>query len=188
MKIHLEKSALRAMGIAECYFPNSKKSTLCSVVMRSDLVVDGSIYGESTVGGDDITESISLMYNKMGRDDINCIMILGSIMSSYNVVDLDFLNKLLDLPIISVSLKPPKNLENNFKGKYPNSWKKKLKTHTKNGISQKINIKTEYSVYIQFSGISLFDAKKILDKFTLQGSVPEPLRLAKLFARAKIIR
>ena len=92
MKIHLEKSALRAMGIAECYFPNSKKSTLCSVVMRSDLVVDGSIYGESTIGGDDITESISLMYNKLDRDDINCIMILGSIMSSYNVVDLDFLN------------------------------------------------------------------------------------------------
>ena len=187
MKIHLEKSALRAMGIAECYFPNSKKSTLCSVVMRSDLVVDGSMYGESTVGGDDITESISLMYDKMGRDDINCILILGSIMSSYNVVDLDFLNKLLDLPIISVSLKPPKNLENNFKGKYPKSWNKKLKTHTKNGISQKINIKTEYSVYIQFSGISLSDTKKTLDKFTLQGSVPEPLRLAKLFARAKIM-
>ena len=62
-----------------------------------------------------------------------------------------------------------------------------MKTHTKNGISQKVNIKTEYSAYIQFSGISLFDAKKILDKFTLQGSIPEPLRLAKLFARAKIM-
>ena len=97
MKLHLEKSALRAMGIAECYFPNSKKSTLCSVVMRSDLVVDGSMYGESTVGGDDITESISLMYDKMGRDDINCIMILGSIMSSYNVVDLNFLNNLMNV-------------------------------------------------------------------------------------------
>ena len=49
--------------------------------LRSDLVVDGSIYGESTVGGDDITESISLMYDKMARDDINCIIILGSIIS-----------------------------------------------------------------------------------------------------------
>tara|TARA_B100001750_G_scaffold55967_1_gene44165 strand:+ start:648 stop:1214 length:567 start_codon:yes stop_codon:yes gene_type:complete len=188
MKIHLEKNALRAMGIAECYFPNSKKSTLCSVVMRSDLVVDGSIYGESTIGGDDITESISLMYNKLDRDDINCIMILGSIMSSYNVVDLNFLYKSLNLPIISVSLKSPKNLENNFKEKYPDSWKNKLKTYNKNSISQKINIKTEYSIYIQFSGISLSDTKKILNKFTLQGSVPEPLRLAKLFARAKIIK
>ena len=188
MKIHLEKNALRAMGIAECYFPNSKKSTLCSVVMRSDLVVDGCTYGKSTVGGDDITKNISLMYKKLNRDDINCIMILGSIMSSYNVVDLNFLNKLFNLPIISASLKSPKNLENNFKEKYPNSWKNKLKIHTKNGISQKIKIKTEYSIYIQFSGISLFDTKKILDKFILQGSVPEPLRLAKLFARAKIIK
>ena len=108
-------------------------------------------------------------------------------MSSYNVVDLDFLNQSFNLPIISVSLKPPKNLENNFKKRYPDSWKNKLKTYTKNGISQKVNIKTEYSAYIQFSGISLFDTKKILDKFTLQGSIPEPLRLAKLFARAKII-
>ena len=136
MKIHIEKNALRAMGIAECYFPNSKQSTLCSVVMRSDLVVDGCTYGKSTVGGDDITKNISLMYKKLNRDDINCIMILGSIMSSYNVVDLNFLNKLFNLPIISASLKSPKNLENNFKEKYPNSWKNKLKIHTKNGISQ----------------------------------------------------
>ncbi|MBH59523.1 MAG: hypothetical protein CMO19_03780 [Thaumarchaeota archaeon] len=188
MKIHLEKQALRAMGIAECYFPNSKKSTLCSVIMRSDLVVDGSIYGESTVGGDDVTENILLMYEKINRDDINCILILGSIMSSYNVVDLNLLNKLLNLPIVSVSLKSPKNLENNFMTKFPNSWKNKLKTYTKNDISQKIIMKTEYSIYIQSSGISLSDAKKILDKFTLQGSLPEPLRLAKLFARAKLIK
>ena len=69
MKIHIEKNALRAMGIAECYFPNSKQSTLCSVVMRSDLVVDGSIYGESTVGGDDITENITHIIR--GEDHIS---------------------------------------------------------------------------------------------------------------------
>ena len=144
MKIHLEKNAIRAMGVAECYLPISNKSTLCSVIMRSDLVIDGCNYGVSTVGGDDITNSISLMYKQFYRNDINVILILGSIMSSYNVVDLNFLNNLINLPIISVSLKPPKNLENNFKGKYPNSWNKKLKTYTKNGISQKINIKTEF--------------------------------------------
>ena len=41
MKLHLEKSALRAMGIAECSKRYEKHSTLCAIIMRSDLIIDG---------------------------------------------------------------------------------------------------------------------------------------------------
>ena len=75
MKVHLEKNAIRAMGVAECYLPISNKSTLCSVIMRSDLVIDGCNYGVSTVGGDDITNSISLMHKQFCRNDINVISV-----------------------------------------------------------------------------------------------------------------
>jgi len=51
----------------------------------------------------------------------------------------------------------------------------------------KISTKTGYSVYVNAVGLSLFDIKVALNKFLLQGSIPEPIRIAKLFARAKII-
>ena len=188
MKIHLEKNAIRAMGVAECYLHISNKSTLCSVVMRSDLVIDGCNYGLSTVGGDDITDSIFLMYKQFHRNDINVILILGSIMSSYNVVDIHYLFNSFNLPIISVSLNSPKNLENNFKRKHPTSWKNKLLINSKNGDNLKINLTTKYFIHAQICGISKTEAQRILNKFTLQGSIPEPLRIAKLFARAKVLK
>ena len=188
MKIHLEKNAIRAMGVAECYLPISNKSTLCSVVMRSDLVIDGCNYGLSTVGGDDITDGISLMYKQFHRNDINVILILGSIMSSYNVVDIHYLFNSFNLPIISVSLNSPKNLENNFKRKHSTSWKNKLLINSKNGDNLKINLTTKYFIHAQICGISKTEAQRLLNKFTLQGSIPEPLRIAKLFARAKVLK
>lgn len=187
MKLHLEKNAIRAMGVAECSTRNAKKSTLCAIVMRSDLVIDGCNFGECTIGGNDITKNISLLYKRMKRTDINFIMILGSIMSSYNVVNLNALYNSLDLPIISLSLKLPKNLEMNFKNKFPTSWQRKTKVYSQNGKALKITTKTGHFVYVNISGLSLFETKSVLNKFLLQGSIPEPIRIAKLFARAKTI-
>ena len=90
--------------------------------------------------------------------------------------------------LISVSLNSPKNLENNFKRKYPNSWKNKLLINSKNGDNLKINLATKYSIHAQICGTSKTEAQRILNKFTLQGSIPEPLRIAKLFARAKVMK
>ena len=187
MKIHLEKHAIRAMGIAECSKRTAKNSTLCAVVMRSDLVIDGCNYGECKIGGDDITKNIILLYKKMKRTDINLIMILGSILSSYNIINLHALYDSLAVPIISVSLKSPKNLEMNFKNKFPTSWQRKTKVYSQNGKALKITTKTGHFVYVNVAGLSTFDTKKVLNKFLLQGSIPEPIRIAKLFARAKII-
>ena len=187
MKIHLEKHAIRAMGIAECSKRTAKNSTLCAVVMRSDLVIDGCNYGECKIGGDDITKNIILLYKKMKRTDINLIMILGSILSSYNIINLHALYDSLAVPIISVSLKSPKNLELNFKNKFPDTWKQKIKIYIQNGEVLKISTKTGYVVYVNVAGLSTPDTKKVINKFLLQGSIPEPIRIAKLFARAKII-
>ena len=155
--------------------------------MRSDLVIDGCNFGNCKIGGDDITKNIILLYQKMKRSDINLIMILGSILSSYNIIDLNTLKNSLDVPVISISLKSPKNLESNFKKKFPDKWEKKIKIYIKNGEVMKISTKTGYSVYVNAVGLSLFDIKVALNKFLLQGSIPEPIRIAKLFARAKII-
>ena len=98
----------------------------------------------------------------MKRTDINLIMILGSILSSYNIINLHALYDSLAVPIISVSLKSPKNLELNFKNKFPDTWKQKIKIYIQNGEVLKISTKTGYVVYVNVAGLSTFDTKKVL--------------------------
>ena len=41
MSLHLNKPALRALGIAESFVRSRPTSTIAGVVMRADLCVDG---------------------------------------------------------------------------------------------------------------------------------------------------
>jgi endonuclease V-like protein UPF0215 family len=94
--VHVEKKAIRALGVAESFRKgnvssssnNNNKAILAGVVMRSDLVIDGMVYGYSTIRGMDATESILNMYNELGRGDISVIMLGGVIISMYNIIDI----------------------------------------------------------------------------------------------------
>ena len=55
--LHLEKKGLRGLAIAESFHQNSKKSILSGLVMRRDFVIDGFVFGETTLDGDDATEN-----------------------------------------------------------------------------------------------------------------------------------
>ncbi|NMA11510.1 MAG: DUF99 family protein, partial [Methanomicrobiales archaeon] len=50
--MHMAKSGLRALGIAESY-AGREQSTLAGVVMRKDLRIDGVAFARVTVGGSD---------------------------------------------------------------------------------------------------------------------------------------
>jgi len=54
--LHLEKQGIRGLAIAESFSQTSKKSVLSGIVMSTDLVIDGFVFGHSTVGGDDATD------------------------------------------------------------------------------------------------------------------------------------
>ena len=47
-------------------------------------------------------------------------------------------------------------------------------------------MKTGYDVFIRVKGINTKSAEQALNKFVLQGSIPEPIRVARLIARAKL--
>ena len=55
--------------------------------MRRDLIIDGMAYGTATIEGDDATNSIISMYRSLARDDINCILLDGLVISMYNIID-----------------------------------------------------------------------------------------------------
>lgn len=187
MRLHLNKPGIRALGIAESFKQGEKSSVLAGVVMRSDFVVDGVALGKTSVGGDDATSSIARLFKKLGRNDVNLILVSGAILSLYNIVDVDQLSSRTRLPVVCLTYKETAGIEDSIKRHFPQSAEAKLEAYRKLGRRRGIKLKTGHKVYVRASGLEEGDVKPLLDAFTLQGSVPEPLKVAKLMARAVLV-
>src|SRR5713226_7088808 len=181
--IHLEKKGLRGLAIAESFKQGDDTSRLAGVVMRRDLVIDGFVLGQCTIEGDDATDSILMMYSKMKRDDISFILISGLIISMYNIVDIKRIWNETKLPIIGVTYEESQGIEKAIKRHFPTSYESKIENYHKLGTRTQISLHTGHKLYLRVEGCSAQEAKKLLDVFTLQGSIPEPLRIAQLLAR-----
>jgi endonuclease V-like protein UPF0215 family len=180
----MNKPGIRALGVAESFSPGQKFSVLAGVVMRRDLVIDGVSYGRTSVGGDDATSSIAALFRKFRRNDINLLMVSGAILSLYNVVDVDSLNGRVGVPVVCLTYKETAGIEDSIRRHFPGTAEAKLIAYRKLGPRRRVKLNTGRQVYARVAGTTVPEAKKILDIFTLQGSIPEPVRVARLLARA----
>jgi len=180
--LHLEKSGIRGLAIAESFSQNSKKSILSGIVMSTDLVIDGFVMAHSTVGGDDATDAILSMYEKLDRTDVSFLLISGIIISSYNMIDVKRISEKIGLPVIAITYEESDGIEDAIKHHFPDSYKQKIVEYSKLGSREKITLHTSHNLYIRNEGCTALEAKKLLDKLTSQGSTPEPLRIAQLLA------
>lgn len=149
--------------------------------MRRDLIVDGMAYGSATIEGDDATDSIILMHRFLARDDINCIMLDGLVISMYNIIDGERVAGETGLPLIAITFEDSKGLEDSIMHHFED-WHNKLVQYQKLGRREQIRLKTGKNLFIRYWGLNQRRAVAILDSFTLQGSMPEPIRVAKLAA------
>ena len=180
--LHLEKSGIRGLAIAESFSQNSKKSVLSGIVMSTDLVIDGFVFGHSTVGGDDATDAILEMYEKLDRQDISFLLISGIVISLYNIIDMKKISEKIGLPVIGVTYEESSGIEDAIKHHFPESYKSKLTEYSKLESRKKITLHTSYNLYVRNEGCTVLEAKQLLDKITLQGSIPEPLKITQLLA------
>ncbi len=185
--LHLEKKGLRGLAIAESFTQSSKKSVLAGVVMRRDFVIDGFVVGNATLEGDDATDAILSMYKKLNRPDISYLLISGIIISMYNIVDLKRISQDLDIPVIGVTYQESEGIEDAIKHHFPDSYESKLKEYNELKDREKITLHTSYDVYVRKEGCIISDVQQLLDDLTLQGSFPEPLRVAQLLAKTLLL-
>ena len=180
--LHLEKKGIRGLAIAESFSQNSKKSILSGIVMSTDLVIDGFVFGHSTVGGDDATDAILEMYEKLDRQDISFLLISGIVISLYNIIDMKKISEKIGLPVIGVTYEESSGIEDAIKHHFPESYKSKLTEYSKLESRKKITLHTSYNLYVRNEGCTVLETKQLLDKITLQGSIPEPLKITQLLA------
>jgi endonuclease V-like protein UPF0215 family len=185
MPLHLNKPALRALGIAESFTKYKPLSRLAGVVIRGDLRIDGIAFSNITVGGDDATEGILRIYDKLDRMDINIILLNGAVIGWFNIVDLLEIHERLAIPVLCLTYEESSGLEKYILDYFP-ADEEKMRRYRRLGQRELVKLKTGYDVYIRSFGIASGEAKILLNRFTFDGRVPEPLRIARQAARAAL--
>ena len=182
--LHLEKKGLRGLAIAESFRQNSSKSIFSGIVMRRDLMIDGFVFGSATLEGNDATTTILEMYDELQRPDVSYVMISGLVLSMYNIVDIKKIFDSLHIPIIGVSYHDSRGIEDAIKHHFPNSFKSKIDDYHKLGNRERITLHTSHDVFVRKEGCSINEVKHLLNELTFHGSVPEPIRVSQLLAKA----
>ena len=135
--LHPDKTGLRGLTIAESFGQNDNRSVLAGVVMRSDLVIDGIVFGCATLAGDDATDAILDMYARLGRSDINYVLLSGMVLSLYNIVDIARLYDSLKIPIIGLSYRDSPGIEDSIRRRFAGSFESKITAIPKTGRQDK---------------------------------------------------
>lgn len=185
MRLHVHKKGFRALGISESFVKGvSKESILAGVVMRADMKIDGFTFSRATVGGTDATEKILEMYKRLRRDDINLLLLNGCVISWYNVIDLHRVAEETGLPLICVTYNESAGLERYFRELFPEDWEQRVEVYQKNKSRVPVKLFTGHIVYIRYIGMKIEEAREVLNRFTFEGAIPEPLRISRLLARS----
>ncbi|MFW9830411.1 MAG: DUF99 family protein [Candidatus Thorarchaeota archaeon] len=183
-ELSLLKPAARFLGVAESGLLGAVDTILGGVVMRADLILDGLVWRKATLRGLDASEAVIEMIQQLDRQDLNGIMLHGSVIAGYNVIDMIQLYSATKLPVISVTKAPQENLKEHLISTFPSDWEIRWEIVLRNGVMKPIKLDTESTVFVQFIGCSWETVKGVINRLTRFGGIPEPLRVARLLARA----
>lgn len=181
--VTLNKKGIRIFAVAESFVQSEPKSVLAGVVMRKDMIIDGLVFDSVKVKGTDSTQTILSMYRNMNRNDINCILLGGTIISILNIVDGQKLQSTLQLPVISVTSIERKGLKRYNLMRLENG-RSRLRLYDDLPEREELRLRTGKTVHVRIWGITQSETLSLLNEITLQGSRPEPIRIANLAARA----
>ncbi|MFT4922174.1 MAG: endonuclease V-like protein UPF0215 family [Haloarculaceae archaeon] len=176
------KAGVRALGIAESYTDST--STIAGAVVRASRVVDGFAFGRCTVGGTDATESIASLFDRLDREDVRYLLVAGIAPAWFNVVDLHALADATDRPVISVAFEESEGLSSAIREAFDAAGTtRRLATYQAQPDRRPVTVNDE-TVFVRSVGLPDDEAADVVRGFTPEGGRPEPLRVARLAARA----
>lgn len=176
------KSGVRAVGVAESTASGADKSTLAGVVARADRTIDGFALGTCTVGGTDATRAIGDLYDRLDREDIRYVLLAGVALAWYNIIDIQALHDRVERPVLSVSFEESPGLAAAIRDGVEDPAPR-LATYEALPDRNPVTINGDRR-FVRSIGCSDPTAEEVLSAFTPDGGRPEPLRVARLLARA----
>ena len=150
--------------------------------MRADFQIDGFGFAFCTVGGLDATDAVISLIKRINRPDINIILLSGTVIALFNVIDLHEVYRVIKKPIIAISYEPSEGIDE-YLLQMPDG-QKRIEILRKNGPRVKIILKNGLDVYIRPIGVDILTSINVLNHFIINGRYPEPIRTSKLLARS----
>lgn len=174
------KRGTRALGVAESY--RGDESTLGGAVVRASRVTDGFSFASCTVGGLDSTDAVVDCYDQLDREDVRYVFVAGVALSWFNLVDLHAVHERVERPVLAVSFEESSGLrdaiEREFSG---DAMDRRLATYESLPDREPVEVNDE-RVFVRSVGCE--NPGDVVRAFTPEGGRPEPLRVARLAARA----
>jgi len=176
------KAGARALGVAESY--TGDRSTLAGAVVRADRTVDGFAFGSCTVGGTDATAAVVDLFDRLDREDVSYLLVAGIAPAWYNVLNVRAIADAVDRPVLSVSFEPSAGLEDALREAFSgDDLDDRLAVYRDQPPREPVTVNGE-RIYLRSAGIEGPEARDAVRAFTPEGGRPEPLRVARLVARA----
>ncbi|PSQ09392.1 DUF99 domain-containing protein [Halobacteriales archaeon QS_5_70_15] len=184
------KSGVRALGVAESYPGTARagegaRSTLAGAVLRADRVLDGLAFGTCTVGGTDATDAVARLWTDLDRPDVRYLLLAGVAPAWYNLLDLRALHERTDRPVLAVTFEAGDEplddaLARAFSG---DELEARVAMFERLPARSRLPVNGE-TVFVRAAGCGASEARDVVRAFTPEGGRPEPLRVARLAARA----
>jgi endonuclease V-like protein UPF0215 family len=176
------KAGVRALGVAESF--RDDRSTLAGAVVRADRVADDFVFQTCTVGGTDGTNAVAILFDELGREDVQYVLVSGIAPAWFNVLDLHELQDRVDRPVLSVTYEESSGLESALRDAFDgDALRTRLETYRAQPERRRLEINGE-TLFCRSVGIEASRATDVLREFTPEGGRPEPVRVARLAARA----
>ena len=173
-------------------------------MVRADRVVDGLDYGRCTVGGDDATDAVVDLTGRIDRPDVAALLLAGVAPAWFNVLDLPRIHEETGLPVLSISFEASPGLAPAIREQFDGdarAWR--LAVYDSLPPRRSLTVNDE-QLFVRAVGIDApvaeserredddpvpplapnCEAAQLVRGFTPEGGRPEPLRVARLAARA----
>jgi hypothetical protein len=152
-------------------------------VVYARLRFTGVLVGEVAKDGDDAADVLArLVTGSKFAENLNLILLQGIALGGFNVVDVFALHERTGLPVLVVARRAPdvaavrEALLHNVPGG-ARKW----------ALIERLGpMEPAGRVYVQRAGLTLEEAATVVELFSVEGHIPEPLRVAHLIAGALV--
>ncbi|MFB6172073.1 MAG: DUF99 family protein [Haloarculaceae archaeon] len=176
------KPGSRALGVAESFTGDS--SVLAGSVVRVDRATDGFVFGTCTVGGTDVTDAVVDLWTRLDRPDARHVLVAGVALAWYNVLDLRELHRAVERPVLAVTFEESDGLADPLREAFSgDALAERLAVYERLPERHRVDVGDD-AVFVRSVGLDPAAAAEVVRAHTPAGGRPEPLRVARLAARA----
>ena len=186
MRRSLGKPHPQLVGVDDGAFDRSEAyAPVAAVVVTLPEHLEAVRTGRVRVDGTDGTARVLALVRSLGPlDGVRAILVDGAVVGGFNVLDLDALHRALGLPVVAVTRRPPEfsRIRAALSKWFPRSAEKRwalLRAHRLFPVPT-----SGRPILAAAVGCARSDAIRLVQRSSVRGYWPEPLRVAHLVASA----